>query len=80
MASMGCIVALPDKALFQGEITYANIPGTDGYFGVLPGHELTVSLNRPGAVQRHLRGHLQPGRAHDPGHDGDGAGPLRYGR
>lgn len=37
MASMGCIVALPDKALFQGEITYANIPGTDGYFGVLPG-------------------------------------------
>ena len=44
MASMGCIVALPDKALFQGEITYANIPGTDGYFGVLPGHELTVSL------------------------------------
>ena len=24
MASMGCIVALPDKALFQGEITYAN--------------------------------------------------------
>ena len=35
MASMGCIVALPDKALFQGEITYANIPGTDGYFGVL---------------------------------------------
>ena len=50
MASMGCIVALPDKALFQGEITYANIPGTDGYFGVLPGHELTVSLNREGGV------------------------------
>ena len=50
MASMGCIVALPDRALFQGEITYANIPGTDGYFGVLPGHELTVSLNREGGV------------------------------
>ena len=50
MASMGCIVALPDKALFQGEITYANIPGTDGYFGVLPGHELTVSLNREGGL------------------------------
>ena len=45
MASMGCIVALPDKALFQGEITYANIPGTDGYFGVLPGHELTVTID-----------------------------------
>lgn len=40
----------PTKALFQGEITYANIPGTDGYFGVLPGHELTVSLNREGGV------------------------------
>ena len=50
MASMGCLVALPDKALFKGEITYASIPGTDGYFGVLPGHELTVSLNREGGV------------------------------
>ncbi|WP_304426775.1 F0F1 ATP synthase subunit epsilon [uncultured Adlercreutzia sp.] len=50
MASLGCLVALPDKALFKGEITYASIPGTDGYFGVLPGHELTVSLNREGGV------------------------------
>ena len=48
MASMGCIVAL----LRQG--CSRRIPlltsGTDGYFGVLPGHELTVSLNREGGV------------------------------
>ncbi len=50
MASLGCMVALPDRALFQGEITYAGIPGADGYFGVLPGHELMVSLNREGGV------------------------------
>lgn len=50
MAALGCLVALPDKALYRGEITYASIPGTDGYFGVLPGHELTVSLNREGGV------------------------------
>ena len=39
MASMGCIVALPDKALFQGEITLCQHPGTDSYFGVLLRHE-----------------------------------------
>ena len=50
MAAMRCTVALPDRALFQGEIAYASIPGTDGYFGVLPGHELTVSLNREGGL------------------------------
>ena len=50
MAVMRCTVALPDRALFQGEIAYASIPGTDGYFGVLPGHELTVSLNREGGL------------------------------
>ena len=50
MAVMRCTVALPDRALFQGEVSYASIPGTDGYFGVLPGHELAVSLNREGGV------------------------------
>lgn len=50
MVAMRCTVALPDRALFQGEIAYASIPGTDGYFGVLPGHELTVSLNREGGL------------------------------
>lgn len=87
MASMGCIVALPDKALFQGEITYANIPGTDGYFGVLPGHELTVSLNREGGLvtltidDNEKREFLVMGGATSVLDDqDDGAGPFRYGR
>ena len=50
MAVMRCTVALPDRALYQGEISYASIPGCDGYFGVLPGHELSVSLNREGGL------------------------------
>lgn len=50
MAVMRCTVALPDRALFQGEIASASIPGSDGYFGVLPGHELAVSLNREGGL------------------------------
>ena len=40
MAVMRCTVATPTRALFEGEITYAGIPGTDGAYGVLPGHEL----------------------------------------
>ena len=50
MAVMRCMVATPTRALFEGEITYAGIPGADGAYGVLPGHELMLSLNRQGGV------------------------------
>lgn len=50
MAVMRCMVATPTRSLFEGEITYAGIPGADGAYGVLPGHELMLSLNRQGGV------------------------------
>lgn len=50
MAGFHCVVAIRTRKLFEGEIQYANVPGLDGMFGVLPGHELIVSLNRRGGV------------------------------
>lgn len=50
MAAMRCSVATPDRALFEGEVAYAGVPGADGSYGVLPGHELMLSLNAQGGV------------------------------
>ncbi len=50
MAVMRCVVATPTHSLFDGVITYAGVPGVDGAYGVLPGHELMLSLNRQGGV------------------------------
>lgn len=45
-----CIVAIPTRALFQGEVYYAKVPGSEGDYGVMAGHELTVTTNRPGVL------------------------------
>ena len=45
-----CTVAVPNRQLFDGEVAYASIPGVEGQFGVLPGHELIVSLTKEGGV------------------------------
>lgn len=48
--ALRCTVATPTRELFQGEIAYASIPGADGSYGVLPGHELFVGTNSKGIV------------------------------
>ena len=45
-----CTVAVPNRELFDGEVTYASIPGVEGQFGVLPGHELILSLTKEGGI------------------------------
>ena len=45
-----CIVAIPTRALFQGEVYYAKVPGSEGDYGVMADHELTVTTNRPGVL------------------------------
>lgn len=50
-----CVVATPTRKLFDGDVHYASIPGCDGSYGVLSGHELMVSLNQPfGVCTLHL--------------------------
>ena len=50
MAVMRCSVAIPDRSLFEGEATYVGVPGADGDFGVMPGHELMLALNKQGGL------------------------------
>lgn len=45
-----CIVAIPTRALFQGEVYYAKVPGSEGDYGVMAGHEMSVTTNRPGVL------------------------------
>ena len=45
-----CTVAVPNRQLFDGEVYYASIPGVEGQFGVLPGHELILSLTKEGGL------------------------------
>ena len=40
-------IITPEKKLFEGEVTYAKFPGTDGEFGVLNNHaRLSLILQR----------------------------------
>jgi len=54
MPNYRCIVATPNGQLFSGDIAYARIPGHDGYYGVLSGHEQFVGLNRSGILTLNL--------------------------
>jgi len=56
MPKYRCIVATPTAQLFSGDVEYANIPGIEGNFGVLPQHEQFVGLNRPGILELTLEG------------------------
>jgi len=40
----------PEKLLLSEEVEMVVVPGTEGYFGVLPGHALFISTVRPGII------------------------------
>ena len=40
----------PDRAITQEDVDEVEIPGEDGDFGVLPGHEPLLAALRPGAL------------------------------
>lgn len=48
--ALRCIVATPTRELFSGDIYYANVPGVEGSYGVLPGHEMLVATNKSGGI------------------------------
>ena len=50
MADFMCTVAIPTRALFQGRVFYAEVPSSEGNYGVLPGHEMIVATNKNGGV------------------------------
>ena len=36
-------ITTPEKLVFEKEVEYAEIPGKDGYMGILPGHAALLS-------------------------------------
>lgn len=54
MPKFRCTVAIPTRELFSGEIDYAEIPGSEGSYGVLAGHQMMVTTTKPGILTLHL--------------------------
>jgi F-type H+-transporting ATPase subunit epsilon len=42
-------ITTPAARVFEGAVSYVNVPGEVGDFGVLPGHMPLISTLRPGA-------------------------------
>ena len=55
--SYRCVVATPTRLLFEGDVYYADVPGYEGHYGVLKGHESLVATNHQGGK---LVLHLDP--------------------
>ena len=43
-------IITPEKILYSATISMVTIPGTEGEFGVLPGHAPFISTIRPGVI------------------------------
>ena len=46
----------PERLLFSAEVDMVVVPGSEGDFGVLPGHSLFLSQIRPGVIDIHDKG------------------------
>jgi len=43
-------IVTPDRALVRGEVDEVELPGSEGYFGVLPGHTPLLSMLKVGEM------------------------------
>ena len=50
MATFHFELASPAKLVFSGEVEQVDVPGSEGDFGVLPGHAPLVAMLRPGIM------------------------------
>ncbi len=48
----------PERLLFSAEVDMVVVPGTEGDFGVLPGHAPLISSVRPGIIRIHDQGQV----------------------
>lgn len=44
-------IVTPSGQIFDGDVKMVTLPGSEGEFGVLPGHADTVSLLGPGVIE-----------------------------
>ena len=59
MATFHFDLVSPEKLLFSGEVDQVDVPGSEGYFGVLAGHAPTVAALRPGIMTVYVSGQAQ---------------------
>ena len=43
-------ILTPERSVFAGEVEYCQVPGTEGYLGVLPHHAALVTALQPGTL------------------------------
>jgi F-type H+-transporting ATPase subunit epsilon len=55
-ATLHLEVVSPERLLVSAPVEMVVVPGTEGYFGVLPEHMLLLSTLRPGVVDVHANG------------------------
>ncbi len=55
MAELTLEIATPERLLLQDQVSEAEVPGRDGYIGILPGHAPLISELAPG-VLRYVKG------------------------
>ena len=55
MAELTLEIATPERLLFQDQVSEAEVPGRDGYIGILPGHAPLISELAAG-VLRYVKG------------------------
>ncbi|MCP5362707.1 MAG: ATP synthase F1 subunit epsilon [Rickettsiaceae bacterium] len=50
-------ITMPSETIFEGEAKMVNIPGSDGIFGVLPGHAKLIAKITIGCISVFLEDH-----------------------
>ncbi len=55
-ATLAVQIATPEKLVLDQRADYAEIPGKDGYMGILPGHAALLSELGPGKLTLTLSG------------------------
>ena len=59
MANFHFELVSPQKLLFSGDVEQVDLPGAEGYFGVLANHAPMVTTLRPGILTVHVGGGQQ---------------------
>jgi F-type H+-transporting ATPase subunit epsilon len=52
-------ITTPEKLVFEKEAEYAEIPGKDGYMGILPGHAALLSELGAGELKLTVAGKVE---------------------
>ncbi len=52
-------LAAPEELVFAADVDMVVVPGTEGNFGVLPGHAPVIATVRPGVIDVHQGGRVE---------------------